>query len=1074
MTRTLNANGTAGVAVTEGVESVVQVQLLFGVGRKYASKDTGVWKGRITAFSGISSEKKSENTANVAAASVQINDFDLELKSILETWGLDGVECIIYQFFDNVSGTTGTEIFRGRVVNPVQYDEATLTVSLNIESIVFSSQLGFLIEEGQYSVNNDVAIGKMWPLVFGKVAHLQALLVQKKPESELVSTIAFGGKPDDTNLHKLGVSTYNGKTYSAFFFHKRYVLEGYEIDFSDTTLLFGSFWVRDAAGFSSGVIKVSVDGVIFKGEFSGDHFNVQEANATKYEDLAVLERPTGEDEYWNKDPKSIYLQDGNSKYLVNHYIYIRREDMPFAAGFDDESEDDLLVRKIVGQDGDRIQIESPILFRSNNKPIFFDSAHTISEVRALAPDGLVIDGLEASRKLLERSRARQERLKIVGSGAESKASGSAVLDALENLKYIKDAFWNKGEGTIVREWGTKSDVYVANAVTSTSVDAVYGFQQIEGEEKTFRAIPSDLYTIGLSTATSIPAGTGPQNITTISFTEPLSTLKDQGWEDDIYVTLTSSLSSNTATAIKWILDNYTSLTTKASSFTTAASELIFFPSNFAITSQKDALALAEDIAWQCRCALIIDGDEIKIKYLSESPSSDLTIAEDDVEFGSIIVQNTSRSEVITRLRAYWQETYDPENEPLEYIYTNNQADYGLIEQDYEIFIYNMQSLVQKTIDFWGNRYSNIWRKITFAGFHTAMKLEVFDTITFTLSTSDILGTNSTKSVVESSRNQVINGVIEFECWLPMVAGTSTEQSAAWTTDTELASPANPANNYHKTNYGIWYESSRIKISVENAISKLKKIGDKTKYLGVVKKKTSSPLDNPTVDIYFHGYNNPPDMIDVSAHILSPTTDVSVGSRVEVNFAEDDTCYVIGLLDQDSYLVAITGFVGMPVWDSTLNTFVEHPQVKLYGHIEVELVERCYRADGTVIEAADLEEECLPGSQRNFSYENVLNGRFGILNWPIDDSNPSHKPAINLPEMHNWNNYPVPAYPTPYYVYLVNINHQLYPQFFNSIPPSANEEGFWNYFYITKLFETVDKNGQLIKYINQNGLHDGTC
>ena len=85
-----------------------------------------------------------------------------------------------------------------------------------------------------------------------------------------------------------------------------------------------------------------------------------------------------------------------------------------------------------------------------------------------------------------------------------------------------------------------------------------------------------------------------------------------------------------------------------------------------------------------------------------------------------------------------------------------------------------------------------------------------------------------------------------------------------------------------------------------------------------------------------------------------------------------------------------------------------------------------------------------------------------------------RPAINLAEIHNWNINPTPEWPTPVYVYLTNINHHLYPRFFQPIPPSANEFGFWDYFLITELTEVINSKGHLIRYINMPGVHDGSC
>lgn len=264
--------------------------------------------------------------------------------------------------------------------------------------------------------------------------------------------------------------------------------------------------------------------------------------------------------------------------------------------------------------------------------------------------------------------------------------------------------WSLSKGAKVIDMETKVQYYVADTNPGATIHAVYAYRTYDNK-RTLQQVPSSYYII--DDASGITTGF---TVTAIILPKPLSSYIDEGWEDQIYVTLTSTGDSNAVDLIDWLLTTYTDLTPDAVSFASVRTKIANYPVGFALLEQKDALELAQEIAWQSRCALIRRGTKVYIKYLSEAQTLVDTFDEDEVLMDSLKLGFNTIEDVVTTSIAKWQEDYS-ENGSRQYTYNNNNSLYGSITKEYNYYIYNQQSLVKLSTDFWGNRYSNIWRKV---------------------------------------------------------------------------------------------------------------------------------------------------------------------------------------------------------------------------------------------------------------------------------------------------------------------------------------------------------------------------
>lgn len=276
--------------------------------------------------------------------------------------------------------------------------------------------------------------------------------------------------------------------------------------------------------------------------------------------------------------------------------------------------------------------------------------------------------------------------------------------------------------------------YVCNAVASTAIKGVYAYRTINGQ-RYLKPVPSSYYTKYVST---VIAG---KTVSAITFNRQLSDYAGQEWEDELYVTLVSTLGANTSDVIKYILETFTSYTVDTTTFNSVKTKIANYPSHFAILEQRDVLDIIADIAYQARLAVRYNGAVAKLYYLSELPTTVENFTDDTIRSRSLNYGFTSLDDIITKYVATWRASYDQET-LTEYIYKNNQTAFGTKEDTRDFFIYNIGSLVKLSVDFWGNRLSNSWRTLKLQTFLQALDVEPFDcvrTTTTTLTPAGIRG-----------------------------------------------------------------------------------------------------------------------------------------------------------------------------------------------------------------------------------------------------------------------------------------------------------------------------------------------
>ncbi|MHA2218510.1 MAG: hypothetical protein ACXACY_21500 [Candidatus Hodarchaeales archaeon] len=358
------------------------------------------------------------------------------------------------------------------------------------------------------------------------------------------------------------------------------------------------------------------------------------------------------------------------------------------------------------------------------------------------------------------------------SGAGTSCLAESPTDDRTNLGWdylsrfpTADFFWAE-PGCEVFLSGDEEIVYVVNLLPSTIL-RVAAFRTFESGVRELVTVPSSLYTTRISDFNGYM-------VTEIVFTRELSR-RNEGWEDEIFVSQTSTVGPNTVEILEWLIDKYTDFTTDTASFLDVKNKLENYPSSFPLLERRNIFEVLKNIAFQARCALYLRNDVFTIHYLAEEPSVDFTIGEDDVLPKSLILTHTETEDLVTKFVAKWKSDYAIED-PNRVILRYNVKRYGTQEKTFDFFIYNIRELVEKSATFWLIRMANTWKRLRFRTPMNKLQSEVFDVANVTLPD---FSANTIKTLVEKATYDSDNHEIEFELWTPVRAGETEQFIFSW-------------------------------------------------------------------------------------------------------------------------------------------------------------------------------------------------------------------------------------------------------------------------------------------------------
>ncbi len=356
--------------------------------------------------------------------------------------------------------------------------------------------------------------------------------------------------------------------------------------------------------------------------------------------------------------------------------------------------------------------------------------------------------------------------------------------------------WQHAAGSLVTQWNKNSKKYVVSDNIHTSVSdlkRVRAYRNVPVGSANSNVTSRQLVTVPPSYYEVDNADTRFQHTMadatiqrpmTIKFAVPLSE-RLQGWEDDtLYVTLETKQSvgasvtrpnRNTIEQIKYILLKYTKIVPNGPSFLSESTNVVDYPSDFAILDQRDAVDLCQDIAWQARCALSINGQTAKIKYLATPAVNSTTITDAQVLLDdSTILSETEFEDIVTVFVALYKDSYVSEL-PKRIIKRVNDVTFGEKLREFSFFIYQNRQLVNFSATYWSTLWGRIWRYLNIRGPLPLLPYDPFDrtgvNLGVTILSQGGVPTNWTGTIEETHYDST-NFLVDLKIRTPFEVGTN--------------------------------------------------------------------------------------------------------------------------------------------------------------------------------------------------------------------------------------------------------------------------------------------------------------
>jgi hypothetical protein len=760
--RSISPAGLAKLATRYGNEPITIIEVDWAVGRahSYADRDVSSIPGRIIDVGDLDNIIGVSDNNSSQSLDVTLDDTDGTIKAIFDGYDIHKRDVRVYQWFEGLALTDKFLLFAGKISSPITWNERDRTVKFTIISQLEDKEVGFSAEEGQFPYLPADLVGKAWPLIFGAVQDSPALQVNHAVTGTTLTPVGIIAGQSYYNSQPLLGS--GGSSDS-----------GAYKQLAQISAQISTLWCAYACWDQAG------DGV--KAEDYLDQINDLEDQRAKISRQMATQAACAR---WSRSKQ---LADANTHGLGTNPINV--------LGGEDFPQNQTIVLDINGG-----------LFTGH-----FAGAYFYIESR-YNPD--------FEQKAADEAADRDDTCPYEGSGGtevtkydyrievpcscmwanfgtcECRHYGFIIstIGSKRNQQTtdpILQQFWVEA-GASVKMYSAEPITYIVSIVPGT-VLAVKAYKQFTGERRLVD-VPTDLYTVA-----SVVYGT--VTAVQITFTKPLSTIADQGWSDDIYVTFQSSIGPNIVDILIYLIDTYTDLTYDATTFAYVRTKLVQYPANFPILDRKNTLTVLQEIAYQARCALWISNGVFYIKYLPEVPTINDTIDVSDVEAEKgIEVDLTSTENLVTKMVVKWRVSWAPGQTDREkdksektIILRHNIERYGTQEEEYDFYIYNQPDTVLKCATFWLIRKSHTWKMLKFKTFLNKLNLETFDCVNLDFA-GGYVATGAVLAIVNKASYNSADNTVDFECTVPVRSGTMTAFDFYWPAALPLSRTWPPAED----------------------------------------------------------------------------------------------------------------------------------------------------------------------------------------------------------------------------------------------------------------------------------------
>lgn len=734
--RNLSSDALAKIRTKYGTEPIVILEIRWGTEStdpwwSYADRDIPPnIEGRIIDLSALDDVVGVSDGGDSQEISVTLDDTDGVIKDIMDHNDIHKRDVRVWQWFTGLDLSDKFLLFSGKINTPIEWTEGGRTVSFSVISTLEDVEFGFSPEEGKFPSIPSELIGKAWPSIFGTPLDVPA--------------VAIGKAVHGTTLASLGIIS--------------------------------------GSGFYTGE----------EGLTSDDYVDTRAQVAQSQHLSFVMNRTTGSD-YANAKKQKESIDDGitrtNSDAWIAHLQRAQESARIIAKIFDEGLGADV-VRILGGEKFPRglitLDINGGLFSGSFGNTPDTDNLFTIqsryhpeneAEYQKEVDDAregemwytpYIPPMHQVTRVPCDNTQIGDSRCAVI---TDTSFNGIA-RKLCKSETVCPKRFWVEG-GSAAVLYGNDPLTYIVSIVPGT-VLAVKAWKTYNGVRHLVD-VPSSYYTV-------VNQNYGSINAVQVVVNKTLSTLKDQNWGDELFVTFRSSIGPNIVDIITYIINTYTDFSIDATSFAHCHDRLEIFPANFAVLDRKNVLTLLQEIALQARCSLRLVNGTFYMTYLPEVPVTADTITESDVEFDSIKLSLSSTEDLATKLTATWRVSYAP-SEANKIILRHNIKKYGVHEKEVDFYCFNSGDIVLKIATFWLIRWANTWKQLEFKTFLHKLNVETHDAVMLNFS-HNYVSDGPILSIVTGAEFDPADRIIVMKCWVPIKSGSMTQYDFAWPADVD--------------------------------------------------------------------------------------------------------------------------------------------------------------------------------------------------------------------------------------------------------------------------------------------------
>ncbi len=281
-------------------------------------------QGKIIECAPINAQEKLTSLSEVSSVSVTLFDDDGSLKSKINTEVIEGLDCIVYQYFDGLAQADLAPLLVGRIISPVNWHEGERQLSFDVETFIEDNEVGYAPQEGDITNLHPDAVDVPWPLDFGTVIHVPCVRIRHAPNGRL----------------RYGIN----QNFTSF------IVEGGEEFTQDTS------------------VQINVGGILYTGSFDGNLFTIVTKNDAWHTNISLQNRKFSDA---HVQDASVCWIDSND-HIAGLYVKVTHPTYGTC------------INQCIWQAGKKCFFKKP--FRSINNPfqdLILDSGSTIAETAAI-------------------------------------------------------------------------------------------------------------------------------------------------------------------------------------------------------------------------------------------------------------------------------------------------------------------------------------------------------------------------------------------------------------------------------------------------------------------------------------------------------------------------------------------------------------------------------------------------------------------------------------------------------------------------------------------------------------------